>query len=200
MPEQLAFPSLDPAPTDRLFFAIFPDAPAARCTAETAGRLSDQHGLTGRPLAPRRFHVSLHCLGDYAGVPNDIVAKAREAAANLAATPFGLMFDLAGSFAGQRRKLPLVLRSGDSPLPLIAFQRALGEAMARNGLGRFVSPLYTPHMTLLYDARYVEPRPVEPVGWTVREFVLVRSLLGLTMHIPLARFRLRGAAVEPAPQ
>ena len=34
-------------------------------------------------------------------------------------------------------------------------------------------------------------RPVDPVGWTVREFVLVRSLLGLTMHIPLARWKLR---------
>jgi 2'-5' RNA ligase len=200
MPEQLSFPSLDPAPTDRLFFALFPDAPAARCTEEIARRLRDQRGLTGRPLASRRFHVSLHCLGDYAGVPNEIVAKAHDAAANLAAAPFGVLFDLAGSFTGRQRKLPLVLRSGDSPLPLIAFQQALGEAMARNGLGRFVSPLYTPHMTLLYDARYIEPRPIEPVGWTVREFVLVRSLVGLTMHIPLARWRLRGAAVEPAHQ
>lgn len=131
-PAQLSFPGL--GPTDRLFFAISPDAPAARDTAEIAERLRTECGLRGWPLARGRFHVSLHFLGDYPGLPSEVVAKACGAAAAVAEAPFGVVFDRAGSFPGRRRNLPLVLRSSDSARPLIAFQQALGEAMARNGL------------------------------------------------------------------
>jgi 2'-5' RNA ligase len=31
---------------------------------------------------------------------------------------------------------------------------------------------------------------IEPIRWTVRDFVLVHSLRGRTMHIPLERWRL----------
>src|SRR5258708_15265318 len=100
--EQLYLPGFDPTPTDRLFFAIFPDAPAARRTAEIAERLCGRRGLTGRPLASCRFHVSLHGLGDYVGLPNDVVAKARAAASIVTAAPFGISFECAGSFGGPR--------------------------------------------------------------------------------------------------
>jgi 2'-5' RNA ligase len=38
----------------------------------------------------------------------------------------------------------------------------------------------------------LEARAVEPIRWTVREFVLVHSLLGQTRHVPLARWSLGG--------
>jgi 2'-5' RNA ligase len=193
-PAQLSFPGLDSA--DRLFFAIFPDAPAARHTAEIAERLRAKCGLRGWPLARRRFHVSLHFLGDYSGLPNEVVTKASNAASGVAEAPFSVTFDRAGSFPGRRRNPPLVLRCSDAAMPLIAFQQALGEAMVRNGLGCWVAPHYVPHMTLLYDASHVEIRAVEPVAWTVREFVLVHSLLGRTKHIPVARWPLRGTAYD----
>ena len=43
---------------------------------------------------------------------------------------------------------------------------------------------------MLYDDRLVAWQAVEPVRWTVREFVLMHSLLGQHRHVPLARWPL----------
>jgi len=53
-----------------------------------------------------------------------------------------------------------------------------------------VKSSYTPHVTLLYDSQRVVQQAVETVAWTVREFVLVHSLLGQTRHIALMRWSL----------
>ena len=190
-PQQLVFSGFDPAPTDRLFFAVCPDAAAAKRIAVVAQKLRADCGLSAKPFVAKRLHVSLHHLGDYAGVPSEVVAKAREAAGSLGEDVFDVRFDRAGSFMGGRRKLPLVLRGGNSIIPLIAFQHALGEEMKRAGLGRWVSSRYTPHVTLLYDNLYVEARDVEPIEWTVREFVLIHSVPGRTKHIHLACWKLK---------
>lgn len=188
---QLSFPGLDPRPTDRLFFALCPDAQAATDTAQIVEGLYGQFGLKGEPLGEDRLHVSLCCLGDFAGLPDGLVAKARQAAAEVVEEPFPVTFDRAGTFArGRGRKSALVLLNDLPLIPLLDFQSALGGAMARNGLGCRVPPYLTPHMTLLYDTRHVEMRAVRPVEWIAREFVLVHSLLGQGKHIPLGRWPL----------
>lgn len=194
MPEQLSFAGFDaaPQPTDRLFFAIFPDVATAARIATLAQRLRAEHGLKGKPLATARFHVTLHPLGDYLGLPQEIVAAAGEAASAVVMPPFELAFDRAGSFLGRPRNRPFVLRASDSVAALKAFQQVLGTAMKNAGLGRWVAPHYTPHVTLLYDGRSVAEHAVERVAWTAHEFVLVRSLLGRTRHVPLARWSLHG--------
>ena len=45
-----------------------------------------------------------------------------------------------------------------------------------------------PHVTLLYDARSVDEHPIQPIFWTVTEFVLIRSMKG---HDYLGRWPLR---------
>jgi len=52
---------------------------------------------------------------------------------------------------------------------------------------RLATTNFTPHVTLLYDARDVEEYPIEPIGWTVKEFVLIRSSNG---HEHLVRWPL----------
>jgi len=47
-------------------------------------------------------------------------------------------------------------------------------------------------VTLLYDDCSVAEQAVETICWTAREFVLVHSLIGQTLHVPLARWPLRG--------
>lgn len=74
----------------------------------------------------------------------------------------------------------------------MVFQQTLGIAMKKAGLGRWAKPGYTPHVTLLYDDRSVAEQAVETICWTAREFVLVHSLIGQTLHVPLARWPLRG--------
>jgi 2'-5' RNA ligase len=194
MSEQLSLLGFDDASkvTDGVFFAIVPDLDGAQKISQFALRQRSQHGLTGAPLESGRFHVSLHGLGEYDGLPRGIVAAATEAAATIAAAPFDVTFDHVMSFSGSPRHRPFVLRGSDGLAALTAFQRTLGVAMAKAGLGRFVKAQYTPHMTLLYDPRSVEEHPVAPLGWIVREFVLVHSLLGQGQHIPLGRWPLRG--------
>jgi 2'-5' RNA ligase len=181
--------------TDRLFFAIFPDTAAASRIAETADALRSQHALRGKPLQTDRFHVTLHHLGDYAGLPDDLVVKAGQAAMGVDMPAFDVAFDSASSFSRQPRNRPFVLR-GD-PAGLYSLQRlqsALGKTMAACGMGRRVEHNFTPHVTLLYDDRAVPDQPLEPIAWTVREFVLVRSLLGKTEHVIIGRWPLRVAA------
>jgi RNA 2',3'-cyclic 3'-phosphodiesterase len=193
MPEQLSFAGLDaaPRPTDRVFFAIFPDTSAAADMAQLAQTLRGERGLKGRALAPGRFHVALHHLGDYVGLPQGIVSAAGEAAAAVVTSSFDVAFDRVVSFSGRSRNRPFVLRGGDGVEALITFQQSLGVAMKKAGLGRWAAPLYTPHVTLLYDDHRVAEQIVKTVGWTVREFVLVHSLLGQTRHVSLARWPLQ---------
>jgi len=194
MPEQLAFTGFGTTqrPTDRVFLAIFPDVDAAAHMARLARHVCSEHGLKGKPLAAERFHVTLLHLGDYVGLPREVVAAASEAAANVTFPPFEIVFDRVVSFVGRPRSRPFVLRGGDGVAALIAFQKTLGSAIAIAGLGCWVTPHYTPHVTLLYDDRRVSEQTVETIGWTAQEFVLVHSLLGKTRHVPLARWRLRG--------
>jgi 2'-5' RNA ligase len=191
MPEQLSFAEFGAAPpTDSLFLALFPDAAAATRAAELAHHLRTRYGLNGKPLPAGRLHVSLLDLGEYAGLPKNIVATGCAAAAGVAAPPFDVSFDRAMSFSGKPGSLPLVLR-GNGVVQLTAFQRALGVTMQKAGLGR-AKPQYTPHMTLLYGERRIGEQPVETIEWTVREFVLVHSRLGQTKYLPLGRWALRG--------
>lgn len=193
MPEQPSSAGFEaaPQPTDRLFFAIFPDGDAAARIAKLAQRLCIEHGLKGRSLATERFHVTLHHLGDYVGLPQDLVATAGEAARAVMMPPFEIAFDRAVSFLGRPYRRPFVLCGGEGVAALTAFQRALGTALKKAGVGRCAELHYTPHVTLLYDDRSVAEQAVETVGWTAHEFVLVHSLLGRSRHVPLARWPLR---------
>ena len=194
MPEQLSLAGFDTwsHPTHGLFFAIRPDADAGARIAQHAQRLRDEYGLKGSPLATKRFHVSLHRLGGRAELPHDIVALASEAAASVTMPPFEVRFDRAMSFRGRPGSRPLVLLGSDGVAALIAFQQILGTAMKQTGLGRWVDADYKPHLTLLYDSRSLAEQRVEPVSWTVREFVIVHSLLGQSRHSVLGRWLLRG--------
>jgi 2'-5' RNA ligase len=199
MAVQEALPGFDVVPrqTDRLFFALFPDAATAARIGLLAQDLRVEHRLRGNALEVSRFHVTLHHLGDHAGLPTDLVVAARTAAERVSAQPFEVVFDHAVSFAGRSRKpgkKPFVLRGGEGLAAVVDFQRRLGEAMKATVAGRYAEARFTPHLTLLYDDREVAQRPVDPVGWTVNEFVLVHSLIGQTKHIVLGRWPLQAAA------
>lgn len=179
-----------PPITDRLFFAIFPDSATAAAIARQADALRSAHGLSGRPLSPERFHITLHHLGDHAGVRRDIVSMASEAAEAITTAPFEVTFDRAASFHNGGNN-PFVLQGGEGLEALKAFQRDLGLAMARAGLGKLADKTFTPHVTMLYDKRLVAEQALSPIRWTVGGLTLIHSLLGRTEHIPLARWTLR---------
>ena len=67
-------------------------------------------------------------------------------------------------------------------------RQMLGAALTRSGLRRVANTNFTPHVTLLYDGRSVDEHPIQPIFWTVTEFVLIRSMKG---HDYLARWPLQ---------
>jgi len=171
---------------DRLFFAVLPDPDTAARIADLAGRLRDHHGLAGKVLKPEHFHVTLFHVGDGVGLPPDVVDVVSERSACLSMPAFRVAFDRVGSF----RNGAFVLRGDDGTIGLEVLHQRLSDAL--DGRPRPARP-FTPHLTLLRDNQHVAEHPITPIAWTVREVVLVHSLLGRTAHRHIARLPLASA-------
>lgn len=160
---------------DGCFSRSVPDAETAERIHRLANVLKRAHRLSGKPIAPDRLHVSLFYL---TGLPDRQLCAAYEAAAELRTAPFGVSFDRTASFRGRAGNRPFVLLGERGLHRLETFRRALAAALAHRGLRRLANTSFTPHVTLLYDARGVDEYPVLPVIWTVKEFVLIHSMRG----------------------
>lgn len=177
-------------PTDRLFFALFPDAATARQAGELAAALRAQHGLTGKPLLVERMHVTLCHLGDFVGLQPGLVDGACRAAEALHEPAFDVRLERVGSFVGRPARLPLVALGDDGVQALRAFQARLDQALRRHGALRGGAGSFVPHLTLLYDDRRVPQQAIEPLQWRATGFALVHSLLGQTRYQILGRWPL----------
>ena len=180
---------------DRLFFAVFPDVLTAGRIENLVQRLRAQPGVKGRTLARNRFHISLYHVGDYAGIPQDVVAMAGQAAATITTPAFQVGLDSVLSFSGKTAdNRPLVLRSSIDLAELRVLQKTLRLAMEKVELGRegerHPESRFNPHLTLLYGDHHIE-QTIDPITWPVREFVLVHSLVGRTRYVHLMRWPLR---------
>lgn len=177
-------------PAHNLFFAILPDEPAAWRLERLAGHLHSRYALSGRPLGPERYHVSLQHLGLFSGLPHDLVAIASDAAASAAAhtDPFEIVFTTAATFSGGSGQRAVVVYSPSSSPALENLRLALRTALLRHGLGVAAGRKLTLHITLFYDRRGVTPHEIEPVLWVARQLVLIHSVVGQGRHIHLARF------------
>lgn len=177
-------------PTDRLFFALRPDAATAAAVVHRLELLRRELGLKGRPLKAEHLHLTLHHVGDFEGFPADLVHKLLEASKTVHAPAVPVCLDALLSFGrANRRNNPLVLLAGEPLEPLRAFHRSLGVHLQSAGLGS-ARGKFTPHLTLLYDDALIELRAVEPLRWTASEFLLIDSLIGQTRHVVLGRWPL----------
>lgn len=168
----------------RLFFAVLPDADTAARIHRLAHALKRAHRFDRNLIEPQLLHVSLFFLGE----PSEqIVRIAREAAAEVRMQPFQLWLDRSASFRGRPGSRPFVLVGDEGVERLRSFRKALGTALAVRGLKYLAKRDFTPHVTVLYADRHVEEHPIEPIGWTVNEFVLIHSMHG---HVHVARWSL----------
>lgn len=189
---QDSLPGLDQrSQTDRLFFCLFPPPLACDAIAGTADDLRAEHSLTGRPVEPKRLHVTLHHLGDHIDAREDIVQAASGAASRIALAPFEFSLWSASSFAGREGNHPCVLLGPEERQPVHGLWRELSNQLMAAGLGRYLKREFTPHVTLLYDKRVLAPQAIDAIEWTVRDFSLVRSLLGQGRHQVLGTWPLR---------
>jgi 2'-5' RNA ligase len=58
-------------------------------------------------------------------------------------------------------------------------------------VGPRTRPSLTPHLTFLYGDHRVPDLDIDLISWTVREFVLGRSVHGQSRHMQLGRWPLR---------
>ena len=138
-----------------------------------------------------RLHVSLCFVGMQADITDAILAKARKAASAVRMRPFAVAFNCMTRFSKGVGKRPLVLIGDDGVGGLTALQMSLGAAMREAGFAARASAGYTPHITLMYGTLPIDEQMIKPIGWTVRDFVLVRSLHGKRRHVELDRWPLR---------
>jgi RNA 2',3'-cyclic 3'-phosphodiesterase len=177
--------------SQRLFFAVRPDVTAAASATSLANALREQHGLKGRVISAERLHITLHWLRDHDELPAELVASAMVAGGKVEMAPFDVGFDRVESLGDASHGGPLVLTGAAGLAPLRQFQRTVATAMTDAGIGPFVRTGFKPHMTLLYDDRYVARQAIDPIGWRVSEWVLVHSIVGASKHIVLGRWSLR---------
>ncbi|MDQ1093986.1 2'-5' RNA ligase [Xanthomonas sacchari] len=185
-----------PAARESLFFALLPDAQTAQALHRLGRQLCEAHGLHGRALPPERLHVTLHYLGEYAGIPPRLLRQACAAGQTLAAAPFALAFDQAATFDSRARTRPLVLRGDAEPAPLQALRQALQQQLARHGVAARADGAYLPHMTLAYVDRALAPQRVPALRWQAASLSLLRSVQGQGRYLHEARWPLHADAAR----
>ena len=139
--------------------------------------------LAGSKVHRERLHVTLKSLGWSAEFPGHEVRLASLAAAQVDAPAFPLELDRCLSFQRRNARRPLVLCGHGAGLAGFmelyrSLYGALDFAFSGGESAPRAAPSVTPHMTLMYSPSVVEEHPVEPVGWTVREFQLLYNLRG----------------------
>jgi RNA 2',3'-cyclic 3'-phosphodiesterase len=181
-----------PSQKERIFFAALPDAATAARIHALAEAFKAEHGFTGNLILPEHLHVTLFHLGDWAALPEEIVNLASGAASQANVPEFGVTFRRAESFRNSTGVYPFVLTGEKGAPQWHSLHEALRVALTNAGLGGATRGEFTPHVTLTYDPVRVKPTAIEPVTWTVKDFVLIHSQLGKTTHHHLGRWSLGG--------
>jgi len=181
-------------PTDRLLFAVFPEKPAVARIEQLTHALRLEHDLRGAVVHAEQLHITLVILGEYLGVPPDLLAAAAGAAAQIAQTAFRVRFDYVQTFRNKSRttgNYPVVLCGDEGVVGLETLHQDLTGRLRNLGF-KGISTSITPHVTMLYEPAPVASHAVAAIEWTVREFVLLQRHIG--QHLPysvLGRWPLR---------
>lgn len=156
------------APTQRLFFALWPDPALRRRLFRDTRRLVRRSG--GRPVAEENLHLTVLFLGSTDAQRRGCF----EAAAAALCTPrFTLVVDTVGFWPGAR---VLWLGSAHPPQPLLTLARSLREACTACGLPP-EARAFRPHVTLARKvAQWKGAVAAAPLSWPVGELCLVESI------------------------
>lgn len=183
---------LDRHRDDRLFIAALVDDTIATSIAGRTAAWCRELGLRERFLLPKELmHISFVGLGDHDGLPVELVEAACLIGSMVRATPFRVSFDRLSPFGGGA----LVLRAEDGAPEAQAFWQSLTTIIVDSPLKPFVGNSFEPHVTLLRDkvrVPNVREQAIDPISWTVRDFVLIHSFLGQGRYEVLERWQLTG--------
>lgn len=182
-------PTPEPA-TNKLLMAIKPGWEDALRIARFGSEVSEKLGLRGRLVTPELLHFTLHYIGLFPEVPDGVVDIATACGDTVSMPPFTVSLNKMMSFRRPRGRPPIVLCGDDGVLGLRILYRTLGDALRTRTFGRWQPRPFEPHMTLTYEGMAIETLDIEPITFTINEFLLVNSLVGKGQHVPLARWQL----------
>jgi len=171
----------------RYFFALLPDEITGRRVRAFSEAQFGEKGL----MRADRLHVTLAITADFDAHFPALIEALRRAGETVAAEPFTLVLDQLS-----RGRDTAALRPAHSLPPLRALQSAIARAMNEQGVPMRPQWRFNPHVTLIYRKGQPVVRPVPDLGWPVREFVLIESVVGLTRHNLLGRWTL--SAPQPS--
>ncbi|HVB47019.1 MAG TPA: RNA 2',3'-cyclic phosphodiesterase [Burkholderiales bacterium] len=153
----------------RLFFALWPPAPAAAALARWAGETQRETG--GRVTRPETIHLTLAFLGE---VEDQRLQSALAAGQAVGGAPHSLPIDEARYWEHNR---VVWVGPREMPAPLGALAGALRAELLREGFA-LEKRSFQAHVTLIRKARAPGAlAPLPALAWPVEEFVLVRSEL-----------------------
>ncbi len=176
---------------ERLFLCAMPGREALASLTRFAEAFLARHAPDAMPIAPERLHVSLQHLRDDVRLREATLFVARQAVRRIALYPFEQRFHRATglpSLSRKKRGCPVVLLADGEGLPTLQRQIATGLA----AIGWRVGGVGVPHMTLAYTRRPLPAGTVPPIGFEVREVLLIHSRRGLSEYRVIDRWPLRG--------
>ena len=138
---------------------------------------------------PDLLHVTLISLYDLHYAPPEWLPATIAALDGFAAAPFALRFDRI-----ENRKA-VTLRTREPLAGARAFQKALVNHLLREKAPIMDGTTPEPHITINYrgdrlGSQTLRSIKMPPVEWTVREILLIESIVGKTTHIEHGRWAL----------
>ncbi len=154
--------------SDRLFFALWPDADRRQ---ELAARVAELTGtIDGKLQCPDQWHVTLEFMGQ---VPRERQPSLRAAATRVRPSALTLEFDRVEHW---RKPQVVCLVASRLPAALATLVAQLRAALTEQGFATETRP-FRPHLTLARKVRSAADSRLEPpLVWRSSGFALVRSV------------------------
>lgn len=173
-------------------FALLPDAEVRARFFATGERLQRVHRIGGTPIAADALRLDLCPMGH----PGRLVTTAEQAmlaaGAAVSLAEFTLTFDSATRLRTHAAQFPLVLKANAAgTAAALELRKALAAAQAAAGLQVIAVTGFSAYVALLQgDTVNAAEELINPIDWTVREFVLIRHFFGGLRHEVIGRWPL----------
>ena len=165
----------------RLFFAIRPPEGARPYFLEEQRRFAP-----GRAVREEYLHLTTALSNDYQAFPSVLAKRMLAVGDSVIADQFRVVLD---QVVASRHSVAMC--ASEKLQSFAALCRVLGLGMIRAGIPIRAGWRSTPHATLLYRRGEPLRQCIDPTSWTVSEFVLIHSHVGLGLHEELGRWPLR---------
>lgn len=170
-------------PREHLFFCVRPDAETSMLIDQRKRNFLRTSHLGGKSRDRKLLHITLHGAGKYEDLPNHIIAAAQRIGDAVSMPPFEVTLHSIESF--RQSKALVLLAESDG---LQELHKRLAILMKKNGFR--IDRRFNPHMTLHYCTQVIPSQMIEPICFTVAEFVFIHSEFGLSRHNVIGRWPL----------